>query len=392
MDPEVKILERINKASLKFLNSLSEKDTYKLVVEEAIKLVNFRYGRIYLEADGELKSVYQTNPVMAQIIKRPTGFTYQAWKQNKLIFIDKTKTPDLSKIHPAMRNMGVKSVLYIPLSNRGKSIGVLIINSDKQIHFSHHFLQLLKLYGSTASLAIRKAQQYSEINKAIATRDLFISMAGHEFRTPLTTINGYIRLLQKKISKENHPVESEWIDQLAAEGLRMTYLVNELLEINRIRSGKLSYHWKESSLREILKRAMNNFRFSHKDRILIYKEKSNIQTDHIIADFDKLLQVFTNFLDNSVKFSPKDTPIALELSYRYPYYKVKGIDKGKGIDKKELPHVFEEFYKGADSHQGLGLGLFLAKNVIERHKGTISLKSNKNSGTTVTVRLPRAKV
>ncbi len=381
------ILERINKASLKLLHPLSLQETYKAIVNEALKLVDAELGTIILEQDGQLKRVYFNNKVLESVQRRKRGYTYKAFTQQRAIVVG---IKSYQKVFPVFKKLSIKSSIIIPFSYRGKSIGVMIVHSVKEKHFSSKELETLKVFGSMASLAIRKAQLSDEINKALETRDLFISMAAHEFRTPLTTINGYVQLLSKKFAGKKTQ-ESDWIREMTWECYRLNLLISELLEINRIRTGKLVYNWSEHSLRQILKRSIINFKFGHNNRVVVYEEGSNIQLDYVIGDFDKLLQVFTNLLDNAAKFSPSDSKIILRLTYRYPLFKIAIQNEGH-IDKEDLPKIFNQFYKGSEHKQGLGLGLFITKTIIERHKGTIDAKSSRGKKITITVKLPRAAV
>jgi len=136
-------------------------------------------------------------------------------------------------------------------------------------YFTEKEVNILKLFSSVASLAVIKMRLLNETQKALETRDLFISMAAHEFRTPLTTISGYTQLLYTKLAGANTS-ESRWIEELIWETSRLTILVNELLAANRIKSGKLQYIWKECSLKEVISRAILAFRFTHRIIKLIF--------------------------------------------------------------------------------------------------------------------------
>lgn len=382
---QINILEKVDKSAIKFLDKLSLKDTYKTIVEEIKKIADADYCHILLEDKGELKSAYASPIILATIKRRANGFTEKTWKKNKIFQIE---GKDILNIHPELKKMGIKSTIFLPLTNRGKCVGVITIHSTRVEKITARMRQALKLFSSMAALAIRKSQLYDDINNALEMRDLFISMAAHEFRTPLTTINGYVQLLSKRI--ENIP-ESSWIREMSWECYRLNLMVNELLEINRIKSGKLTYNWQECHLRTIIRRAITNFNFGHKDRKVQYEEGNTLQLDNVIGDFDKLLQVFTNILDNAAKFSDPDSTIRMSFTYRYPWFTIAISNTGEKIDKKDLSKVFEQFYKGSEHKQGLGLGLFLSKNIVERHKGTIAIKSSGKTTTTI-VKLPRAKV
>ncbi|HSX40432.1 MAG TPA: GAF domain-containing sensor histidine kinase [Candidatus Saccharimonadales bacterium] len=386
---DINTVEKIHQAALKFLVPLNPEETYATIVKEAVKLVQADFGSLHLENHGELERVYSTAPFLYKLKTRKRGFTFKAFKSMKASVLDIKR---VGPVHPMLKKMGLKSIVYIPLTNQNKPFGVLSLDSKNHKHFTPEHLQTLKLFGSLATLAIRKTQLYDETRKAVEVRDLFISMAAHELRTPLTTIYGYIQLLQKKISPLNS-MESEWTDKLFLEIKRLTTLVNEILEINKIRSGKVSYSFTECSMENILGMAVNNLSVMYPKRKITVNNTLNGLGGKIIGDCDKLLQVLINLLENARKFSPESSIISVALSAKNGYIILEIKDRGKGIAQEDIPKVFDEFYKGKDEFKsGMGLGLFLVKNIIKKHNGSIKLTSRLQKGTLVQVKLPMAHI
>lgn len=382
-------LEKIYKAGLKFLVPLTPEETYRLIVQEAVKLVKGAGGAILLEEEGELRRVYRLAPASPPAVRvRKTGFAYQSYRYRRVILAD---TKELNKAHPEIVKRGIKSSIFIPIYYGNKSMGVLTIRSTNGGHFKETEAAILKLFGSMASLAIRKTQLYDEAKKAIEIRDLFLSMAAHEFRTPLTTISGYVQLLSNKFPKDINP-QSRWIEELVWETGRLTSLVNELLEISRIKGGQFQYVWRECHLKQVIERAISDVHFSYPKRTITFIDKLKIRQDVVIGDFGKLLQVVINILDNAAKFSSGVTVISVTLKSRGSDLVIIIKDSGQGIQNKELPKIFEGFYRGNNAIQGMGLGLFLAKNVMVQHHGYIDIRSKVGKGTTVELTLPRAKI
>lgn len=384
------ILEKVNRSAIKFLEPLAPQETYATVVNEAVKLVGAEYGTIMLQQEGELRRVYSSAPVGYITKSRKRANTYKAFTWKKVIV---APISEIGRAHPEVKAYGgIKWTIFIPLSYRGQSIGVLSINSRSDEKFNNKELNILKLFGSLASLAIRKTQLYYETQKALETRDLFISIAAHELRTPLTTINGYIQLLGGKL-KGKGSAESRWTEELSWEAYRLTQLVNELLEVNRIKSGSLHYVWHECHLKEVIQRAISNLQFSFPNRKVSVMDNAEDDNDVVVGDFDKLIQVIINLLENAAKFSPESSEIVLDLKCSKQYILIRVVDKGNGIHEKELSKVFEDFYRGSDqTTAGMGLGLFLSKNIIAQHHGSIDICSKINRGTTVEVKLPVARI
>ena len=277
----------------------------------------------------------------------------------------------------------------VPLIYKNKSIGVISVLSKKRT-LNKNDANTLLLLTPLASLAIKKAQLTRQLTKALAARDLFISMASHELKTPLTTMYTYLQLIKNKISKEDS-FNNEWMDILLNEMTRLNNLVNELLTISRIKSGKIEYRWEEVNVKQVIKRALANFMVKHKERKVLINNKLP-KEQKIIADFDKLVEVFINLLDNAAKYSDQEKAIKLFIEKDDKNIVFDVIDSGKGISEEDLPHVFDDFYKGKNTTKpGMGLGLFIIKQIVQEHKGEIKIKSKINEGTTVKVSLPIAK-
>ncbi|CAN5195781.1 hypothetical protein BH11PAT1_BH11PAT1_2350 [soil metagenome] len=380
------ILEKINQASLKFLEPLSAESLFKNIVEEAIKLVDAEYGSILLEEKNEFKRIYASSPLAYKTVSRKNGNTYKSFTERKVIISNIGK---IAKFHPELEENGIKSSIFIPLSYQGKAIGVLVVNSKHEIQQTAREFKVLTLFGSLATLAIKKTQLYDETKKALETRDLFISLASHELRTPLTSINGYIQLLHKKLSKQENS-EGKWIRELSDECQRLTNLVKELLEINRIKQGQLQFNLRESNMHDIIDKAIGRLKFSYLNRDITFINNTTGKEDEIIGDSDKLLQMMSAFLSNAAKFSNNDTSITIELTTQKKYVVVTIADNGEGIDAQDLARIFEEFYKAPHNlKEGMGIGLMLAKHIINYHRGEVKVKSKRGKGTIIELKLPK---
>lgn len=381
-------LERIYKAGLKFLVPLTLEENYALIVKEAMKLVKADYGSILLEQKGELKRIYASSHHLYQVKPRKKGQMHLVFNTRKPMILSSN---EIAKVNPDIKKIQALSHILIPLYYKHKTLGLLTLNSLKTNYFTSDDINTLKLFSPIASLAIKKTQLYDLTAKAVEARDLFISMAAHEFRTPLTTISGYIQLLYSKLSGAN-TAESRWVEELLWESSRLTLLVKELLELNRIKTGQFHYTWKEYSLKDITARTLKDFQFAYPHRKVTLIDNLGSYNDTIIGDYNKLLQAIINLLENAVKFSPPTTGITLSLDFKSSFLTLSIKDKGQGISKKDLPAIFERFYQGANNSNtsGMGLGLFIIKNIITQHRGFIKISSKKGKGTKVEINLPQA--
>lgn len=383
------ILEKICNLALKFIQPLSPEEVYSTIVKEGVSLMDARYGSLILEQDGELKICSSDLPLSAEFHINKINLFFKMINHGQVLVRGAGETP---KILGKLGKEDIKSHIFIPLYSRRGIVGFLIIHSSKDVKLTTKQQNALKLFGSLVSLVVRKTQLYDEAQKALELRDLFISVAAHELRTPITTIHGYVQLLHNKMKKENTP-QSRWVRELHSESLRLTSLVNELLETSRIKTGQLQYVWKECNIKDVIEQSVEAFKLNHPHREVVLNYERGKHLSLVVGDYGKLIQVLNNVLDNAAKFSSATTPVLIALKIKTPFVIIQVQDEGEGIDKKDLSRIFDGFYKGGKSSQkGIGLGLYLAKSIIEEHHGSIHLHSRVSRGTLVEIRLPTVRL
>jgi len=370
---------------LKFLVPLTPEQTYETIVHEAIRLAGGEHGSILIESDGKLKRVYSMHSILFRNEPEKGGIRYEVFISRQARVLDAKQIERVKEKHPNLKSLENRAAIILPLVYQDTSLGILSVIALHNENFKKRELEVLKIFSSFATLAIQRAQ-------ALQVRDLFISLAAHELRTPLTTINSYTQLLYKRLQGTNIP-ESGWVEELRWEVERLTHLVSDLLTTNAIQTGELQYRMQLSDLPEIIDRAINAASLSHPNHDFSIKKKLIRKETVFWGDPEKIFQVLTNVLNNAAKFSPTTEKIKATLNYVNGNFVVKIQDKGTGISKDDLPHIFDEFYKGKGNYRsGMGLGLFLAKSIIDKHKGGIKVTSKKDKGTTVAINLPIMKV
>jgi len=376
------IIEQINRASLKLLLPLSVERTYKTIVHEAIGLARADCGAITLEKEGELKRAYLTHGFINKIKIQPHGFHYRVFRTHKPHVFNYRS---LSVFRPDIIKFGVRLIVIIPLSYKKSAIGVFSLYFKNRDDYPAADLHPLILFGAMASLAIKKAQFYEETGSALADRDEFLSLAAHELRTPLTAISGYVQLLHKRLNHKK-TVEANWVRALLHENNRMTSLMEELLEISRLQAGRLTFMFKESDFGKIMSDTISQIKKYYPERKIVYEhapEKPVI----IVGDTKKLARALFGLIENAIIYSSDNQPVILDLRSNASLLTLMIEDRGKGINPKELAKIFKGFYKSADAEKGLGMGLYLAKNIIEKHQGSLSIKSGAK-GTMAKIKLP----
>lgn len=370
---------------LKLLVPLTPEETYATIVDEASFLVDAFRGSLFLESDGVLQRAYSSVPQQDQFTPRKNGRVYQTFLSGEPTVISAKK---LKKERPEVRDDLVKLFLYIPLSFNHQTVGVLTLEIKDYLRFSKKNLEMLRLFGSFASLKVRDVELLAQTQEAMHLRDLFISMASHELKTPMTTISGYVQLLNRQVSN-NKPINTEWLVAMRKETVRLNNLVKELLEVNQIKSGTLAYQFKLSSVKNVIQRAIDDVGFTHPHHPIILKNAVAGGDLMLNIDHSKMVQAVINILNNAAKFSPAGESIIITLSKDDHTARITVKDKGEGISQRDLDRIFGDLYRGKDtSREGMGLGLYVVKSIIDMHHGTISISSEKNHGTEVSIILP----
>jgi signal transduction histidine kinase len=233
-------------------------------------------------------------------------------------------------------------------------------------------------------------QQLKEANEM---KEHFLSIASHELKTPITTIRGQAQIALRRLSKQRDlPPELETtrttLEKINHQTGRLTALVDELLDISSIRAGKLELHKKEHDLVDICREVVEDERLLTGRTIVLEAPSSRVEA---AVDHDRVVQVLVNLVSNAVKYSPEDTAVQVEVYQRHDMAVIQVQDQGQGIAKEQQKHIFEMFYRAPNaqsSKPGLGLGLAISKDIVERHNGRIWYESEQGKGSTFVVELP----
>ncbi len=225
-----------------------------------------------------------------------------------------------------------------------------------------------------------------------AEKSDFVSIATHQLRTPLTVVKGYSSMLLEgsfgPLEDEN---KREVIQKIYNASQRLVVMIEDFLDISRIEEGKMSYFFEKVNVSDFIEEVVDEQRKTIKEEV--YKFTSTIEPNlHIIADKLKLRQVVTNLIDNAMKYSPKGTGISIDLKNEGSKIIVRIKDSGSGIAKDAMPTLFRKFSRGDAfsklQTEGRGLGLYIAKQIMNAHGGKIWLESEgRDKGTTAVLEM-----
>jgi PAS domain S-box-containing protein len=217
----------------------------------------------------------------------------------------------------------------------------------------------------------------------------FIGMVSHELRSPLTSISGYIQMLNIKASKNNDETILDIAIKAKRQVQRMSALISGFLDVARMGEGKIKLNLHYFDMAALVKEAEEESLATVTSHRVEFKP---VEFTPVEADHDKIVQVLTNFINNAVKYSPKDSTIQVTCVTENGTAYVSVTDEGMGIAPKDQPHVFDRFYRVESERmttiKGFGIGLYICKEIIERHGGSIGVKSELDKGSTFWFTLP----
>lgn len=219
-------------------------------------------------------------------------------------------------------------------------------------------------------------------------KDEFISIASHELKTPMTSIKGYIQLLERSLDKNDIDTVRNRLHKVQNQVEKLNILIADLLDISKIESGKLKFNKKYFCFNDLLDHIIEMMQQSHPN-INIIKKGSALRK--IYGDEMRIEQVIINFMTNAIKYAPDSTTIEIisELRGDELYFAVR--DFGIGMSEEHQEKIFEKFYRieeSSERFQGLGIGLYICYEIIDRHNGKIGAKSFLNEGSTFYFNLP----
>jgi signal transduction histidine kinase len=231
-----------------------------------------------------------------------------------------------------------------------------------------------------------------ELDKA---KSEFISIASHQLRTPLTAIKGFVSLLLEGTYGQIPDQQRSALEKVYVSNERLVQLVEDLLNISRIESGRMEFDFQECQLEDLITEAVNTLDLSAKNKNLYLTwEKPQNMTPKAKVDITKIKEVVSNMIDNAIKYTLKGgITIRTELGEDGKFDRVIVSDTGIGMDKDDIEQIFEKFQRGKGiSHyhtDGTGLGMFIARKVVNAHKGRIWAESEgKNKGSRFILELP----
>jgi signal transduction histidine kinase len=319
-------------------------------------------------------------------------------------------------ILPICRRMGVVSFVSVPLIAHDRVLGYLGADRGNQ-RCTQEDLDLLLTIASSVAVAIDNARTYEDVEKlaqtleervAERTQDLrsanerlqeldqlkssFVSIVSHELRTPMTSVKGLVENMLDGLTGHLDDRQTFYLGRVKYNIDRLIRMINDLLDLSRIEAGRMDLHQSAVNLGSIAREVLETLQPMANKRSLILEAHIPPTVGLIQGDRDKLTQIFTNLINNALKFTDPPGTITVEVHQREDgMIQTCVIDTGCGIPLEEQETIFERFYRGQSSemkNRGAGLGLAITKSLVELHGGTIWVESVPGKGSRFCVILP----
>lgn len=331
----------------------------------------------------------------------PGSGTFQSvLKEGNSVLMTEVKNDDLRALaqnedhYLALEKLGCKSAMTVPIIYRDRIHGAIsIIISDSNRSLSSLDLAIAEELGMRAGVAIENALLYQTAQKAIAVRDEFLSIASHELKTPVTSLKLLLQMTRKGVRPEEEVIPTAQklassLDKADGQINRLTNLIEDLLDTSRIQMGKIEYVFQKINFSELLTEMCESYRehlHSH-GCTLLTKIENNI---FVHGDRMRLEQVILNILTNAAKYG-NEKPVHVGLSIQEGQCVLSIKDHGLGIRKDKLERIFDRFERAISSKNisGLGLGLYISREIVHAHGGKIFAKNGPSEGAEFIVQLP----
>ncbi|HVY47566.1 MAG TPA: response regulator, partial [Minicystis sp.] len=330
-------------------------------------------------------------PGPARVVR--TGTSELHAEVTDALLLESIGDPDLL---PVARRLGVTSSMCVPLVLDGRPQGAMTFAfAGSGRRFDEGDVRLAEELARRAAVAIQHARLYEDAREANRLKDEFLATVSHELRTPLTAILGWARMLKSGTIPAERLERA--IDAIERNSFAQVQLVEDLLDVSRIVAGKFRLDVKPVSLPAVIEAAIDTVRPAIEAKSIRLQRLVDPSAGPVIGDEHRLQQVVWNLLSNAVKFTPKRGKIRVVLERVDSHVELTVTDDGQGIPKELVGHVFDRF-KQADSsirraHGGLGLGLSIARHIVELHGGTIDARSDgEGRGATFVIKLPLSAV
>jgi PAS domain S-box-containing protein len=399
--------ERLNHVGALVAATLDRRELIQAVTDAATELTTAAFGAFFYNAideKGEAYTLYTISGVPREAFSkfpmpRNTKVFDPTFRGVGIVRSDDITSDPRYGHNPPHHGMPaghlpVRSYLAVPVRHRsGEVLGGLFFGHPAPGRFTEQHERLVAGIASWAAIGLENAQLYVGVQEASRLKDEFLATLSHELRTPLNAILGYARMVKSGIVSPDRMMKA--VDTIERNATSLTQIVEDVLDVSRIIAGKMRLNVQPVQLPRIIRDSVEAFAPAAESKGLRIETILDAYPPAVSGDPERLQQVIWNLISNAVKFTDRGGTIRVVLESTDRELTLTVSDTGVGIEPAFLPHMFERFRQadGGTTRErgGLGLGLGIARQLVEMHGGTIHANSaGIGKGATFTVRLPSA--
>jgi signal transduction histidine kinase len=395
----VDVLEAANRCARALGSSLELDEAFTAFIRELQGLVPFDRVAIVLAEDGSARVMATAGTGEDEVFPpgtaRPVvGSVLEEVLQGELVYRADLDPPAYPEERELL-DLGLRCRLAAPVSLGARTVGMLSVVRRTPASFRPEEIELVSLLGRLVATAVQNIRSYEaerstvdELRRLSALRADFVSLVSHELRSPMAAVIGSARTLQQRWRELGPEQRESFLELIAGETTRLATLIGDVLDTSRIEAGTFSYAFTTIDLGALVREAVATAAIGIDEVPL---EASVAEPLPLVrGDRERLRQVLGNLIENAVKYSPAGELVRVN-AYRHGRDVVVDVtDAGPGIAREHQRLIFEKFGRVASNggKPGTGLGLFIARSIVEAHGGTLEVRSTPGRGATFTVALP----
>lgn len=397
-------IQTLQKITASFSEALTTDQVVEVVIREGLKTLNADSGAIalvtpdgsevemigVLNLDEDTKMRWNRFPIEFDL---PATECIKNQKPNFIESID-----ELEKKYPHLKQDAITNNISalgtVPLMIGDICLGCTTFNFRETKIFTEEEKKFMQAIGGLCAQALYRSQLYDDAKKAIQVRDEFLSIASHELKTPLTPLKLQLQLMSRNLKLNPKEMTEERMEKMMTNAdkqmNRLSKLIDDLLDVSRITSGKLKLNLELVNLQDIVRDVLVQYGHQLQANLATVEIEAD-EPIHTYVDPLRIEQVLVNLLTNAVKYAPMKT-IKVTLTKKDPMAKICVKDEGPGIAPEHQERIFGRFerVRATDNIGGLGLGLYISRQIIDAHHGKIYVESSSGKGANFIIELPIA--
>jgi PAS domain S-box-containing protein len=394
-------LETLNTVSKMVSERLDVQEILQQVTDVTTQVTGAAFGAFFynkFDENGESYMLYTLSGASREAFEkfgmpRNTAIFHPTFSgEGTVRLADITKDPRYGKSHlyfgMTEGHLPVISYLAVPVvSKSGTVIGGLFYGHPEAGKFTEHHEGIIENVSTQAAIALENAKLYEEIQKLNDKKDEFIGLASHELKTPVTSLSGYLQIINRRLPAED--ANKAFIQKALVQINKLSVLISDLLDVSKIETGQLPLSFSGFDLQQLVHEVIEVMQYSTRTHRLVLDTSLNKLM--VTADKQRIEQVIINLLTNAIKYSPGTDRINITVSRADNKALVSVQDFGLGISPEQQERIFTRFYRVEDmaAHiSGLGIGLFISREIINRHNGRLWVESGQGKGSIFFFEIP----